>query len=317
MLKRRSIKDLLFVAIAVNLRLLAASAPSSYVVVVVGALPEERWIKHLFSETPEIPKGHWNTRAADHGGLQAIFEASTSQRFDESDQNKSWANPPTLFVTNLLADPRIHAALLAYADADPRTGLAVVDEANSLADADCAQFRFVLRVGFAHYSREKHPGSPPRPLWWQPSNSLLVPLGTPATFPSSQEVPYSLANRPATQRSFTAAFAGHTQNVNRKLALEGLAKLPGLSLVHELIESPRSSPPSQGSNATMLPTTTANHHLTSAQYMAWLADAALAPSPPSNHHPECYRTYEALEAVTGFGACIFDVIVMVLMINRI
>ena len=297
MLKRRSIKDLLFIAIAFNLCLLTASAPSSYAVVVAGALPEERWIKHLFSETPEIPKGHWNTRVADHGGLQAFLEASASQQFDTSDQNKSWANPPTLFVTNLLADPGIHSALLAHADVDPRTGLAVVDEANSLADADCSRFHFVLRVGFAHYRREKHQGSPTRPLWWQPSNSLLVPLGTPANFPSSHDVPHSLANRPVTQRSFTAAFAGHTQNVNRKLALEGLAKLPGFSLVHELIESPPSSPPSPGSNTTMRPTTTANHRLTSAQYIAWLADAALAPSPPRNRHPECYRTYEALEAV--------------------
>jgi hypothetical protein len=202
-----------------------------------------------------------------------------------------------LFVTNLLADPRIHDVLVAHANTDLRTGLAVVDEANSLADVDCARFRFVIRVGYAHYRREEHLGSPARRLWWQPSNSLLVPLGTPDSFPSSQEVPRSLSDRPVAQRSFTAAYAGRVQNVNRKLALEGLRKLPGLSLVHELTESPPQTPPSQGSNSTMLPRTPSNLRLTSAQYIAWLADSALAPSPPSNHHPECYRTYEALEAV--------------------
>jgi hypothetical protein len=32
-------------------------------------------------------------------------------------------------------------------------------------------------------------------------------------------------------------------------------------------------------------------------YAAALLDTALAPAPPGNLHPECYRVYEALEAV--------------------
>ena len=35
--------------------------------------------------------------------------------------------------------------------------------------------------------------------------------------------------------------------------------------------------------------------LAPSEYALALADAVLAPSPPGNLHPECYRAYEALE----------------------
>jgi hypothetical protein len=213
-----------------------------------------------------------------------------------------------LFVTNLLADSRVHAALLAHAAADPRTALAVVDEANALADGDCARFRFVIRVGFAHYTRDKHPGSPIRPLWWQPPNALLVPLGAPAMF--------AVGDRPLARRAFAAAFVGHALNVNRKLMLAGLRELPGQSLVHELDQSAGDlAPPHSLHQATQheepqppqlhqppphAPSPAAPCRVKGAQRSAWLADAALAPSPPGNNHPECHRTYEALEAVRGW-----------------
>jgi hypothetical protein len=55
-----------------------------------------------------------------------------------------------------------------------RTALIIVDEMPSVTDEYCGHFKFVIRVGFSQYPS---PINRFAPLWKQPDNTLLVPLG--------------------------------------------------------------------------------------------------------------------------------------------
>ena len=111
-------------------------------------------------------------------------------------------------------------------------GLVAVNEYGALSDVDCLKFQFVVRVGFAHYPDESRGFL--LPLWQQPDNAVVVPLGVPATFPlpygnlsssssaelrrrAFREVNHAVAKRRGTgQRSFLTAFLGRVQNENRR-----------------------------------------------------------------------------------------------------
>jgi hypothetical protein len=235
--------------------------------IVVGDLWEQAWIETLFSLVSPaiIPKPPWQ------------HKFSNFVELNEALMRHSYQNACFMFVTNLLNDPDVLSVIQQTArNHTSQVSLVTVDEDSFLDDRDCADFLFVVRVGFAHYPRA---GNNRSSLWFQPPNALVVPLGLPSAFPKGFDNFHptggrhsiSAADRPIQYRAFSAAFAGRIQNLNRAKMLQGLRDtLPGRHFVH--ITGGRSSGWAEGLAYRMAPWKVA----------AALADAALAPSPPGN-----------------------------------
>jgi len=267
-----------------------AASQTPYRVVVIGNLWELKWIEHVFSAVPPavIPPPPWQAYQPEDPQLLFALTSNLQLSVNLEDGSSGGGgsdaaergDPPVLLVTNVLSNEAVRDLAFRLALADPRTSLAVVDEHGDLSDTDCFAFQFVVRVGF---------GFPHHHLW-QPANTVVVPLGPPSTFP---DLGGAFDDRPVSRRSFAAAFAGRTQNKNRHLMLAALGRLPGRAAVRSMGNATWAEA-YHGSCAQ--PLGAAPVAWSPFEHAAALADSALAPSPPGNVHPECYRTYEALEA---------------------
>ena len=182
-----------------------------------------------------------------------------------------------------MGDGNVKELIFATAARNGWTGLVVVDEAATVSDEDCSRFRFVVRVGFGQYF---NPPRSPTELWEQPPNTVVVPLGLPSPQlqqgPAQRDGSKAARLRPMLDRRYAWSFLGRVQNLQRSEMLENMLTVPGEYFRWDLHNLSWAEGLANG--------------LPPADYATILADSRLAPSPVGNSHPECYRTYEALQA---------------------
>ena len=236
----------------------AASAPPLQVVV-LGNLWELPWVEHVLSLVPDLVQSPPWQRVKSQDELVALLHPSEGPLSTHEPQR-------LILVTNIMDDPRIYNMLVnvraTHALSGDRArpavvdGLVVVDEFGVLSDLDCRHFQFVVRVGFSHYPRR---GSGfMLPLWQQPKNAVIVPLGVPAPFPlldglrtefqisrngMKNTIHVAVAEgalhkrKSVATRTFFSAFLGRIQNENRRnmaRAVSQLHHVPDGHIFHDM-----------------------------------------------------------------------------------